>query len=113
MKVIHVDKVVHTIKEMCMEANYFLSPDMQEALHQAKEKEKNPLGVKIFRQLEENLNIGQVGGAKALRLYQRTKEAIKTAEQAPAWVGEVIEKIKSLPMEAESILLEEDNEFDF
>ena len=63
--------------------------------------------------LEENLNIGEVGGAKALRLYQRTKEAIKTLEQVPPWVGEVIEKIKSLPMEAESILLEEDNEFDF
>lgn len=63
--------------------------------------------------LEENLNIGEVGGAKALRLYQRTKEAIKTPEQVPPWVGEVIEKIKSLPMEAESILLEEDNEFEF
>ena len=63
--------------------------------------------------LEENLNIGEVGGAKALRLYQRTKEAIKTPEQVPPWVGEVIEKIKSLPMEAESILLEEDDKYDF
>ena len=73
MKVIHVDKVVHTIKEMCMEANYFLSPDMQEALHQAKEKEKNPLGVKIFRQLEENLNIA---GNERIPICQDTGMAV-------------------------------------
>lgn len=73
MKVIHVDKVVHTIKEMCMEANYFLSPDMQEALHQAKEKEKNPLGQKIFRQLEENLNIA---GSERIPICQDTGMAV-------------------------------------
>lgn len=65
----------------------------------------NYLGFKY--RLEENLNIGGVGEAKALRLYQRTKEMIKTPEQVPDWVGEVIEKIRSLPMKAESVLLEE------
>ena len=73
MKVIHVDEVVNTIKEMCMEANYFLTPDMQEALHQAKEKEMNPLGRKIFRQLEENLNIA---GSERIPICQDTGMAV-------------------------------------
>ena len=65
----------------------------------------NYLGFKY--RLEENLGIGEVGEAKALRLYQRTKEVIKRSDQVPVWVHQVIEKIKALPMEAESILLEE------
>ena len=65
----------------------------------------NYLGFKY--RLEENLGIGEVGEAKALRLYQRTKEVIKRSDQVPVWIHQVIEKIKALPMEAESILLEE------
>ena len=57
--------------------------------------------------LEENLGIGDVGNAKALRLYQRTRDAIKTAEAVPDWVHVVIEKIKALPMEAASVLMED------
>lgn len=65
--------------------------------------------------LEENLGIGDVGNAKALRLYQRTRDAIKTSDAVPNWVGQVIEKIKTLPSEAESVLKQEDvfNPFDF
>ena len=55
--------------------------------------------------LEENLNIGDVGNAKALRLFLRTKEIIKDAKDVPLWVTEVVEKIEALPNEAESILL--------
>lgn len=57
--------------------------------------------------LEENLGIGDIGKAKALRLYQRTKEAISRSEDVPTWVNEVIEKIKELPMESDSVLKEE------
>lgn len=63
--------------------------------------------------LEENLGIGDVGKAKALRLYQRTKEAIKTKEAVPDWVEQVIEKLKDLPMEAESVLKKEVSPFEF
>ena len=62
----------------------------------------NYLGFKY--RLEENLGIINAGNAKALKLYQRTKDAIKTADDVPAWVSLVIEKVKALPMEAESIL---------
>ena len=71
----------------------------------------NYLGFK--QRLEENLGIGAVGDAKALRLYQRTKEVIVSPAQVPDWVLQVIEKIKSLPMEAKSILKEEDYKFGF
>ena len=72
----------------------------------------NYLGFKY--RLEENLGLGDVGNAKALRLYQRTKERIKTADDVPEWVRQVIDRIRALPMEARSILLEEDfNPFPF
>ena len=54
---IHTDILIETIKEMCIEANHFLSYDMQEALENAKSTEKSELGKKILNQLEENLEI--------------------------------------------------------
>ena len=57
MRNIHTDILIETIKEMCIEANHFLSYDMQEALENAKSTEKSELGKKILNQLEENLEI--------------------------------------------------------
>lgn len=65
------------------------------------------------KRLEENLNIGDVGTAKALRLYIRTKEKIESPEQVPSWVSDVIEKINALPNESESILYREKKPFLF
>ena len=42
---------------MCIEANHFLSPDMAEAMKQAQQNEKSPLGKQIIGQLQENLEI--------------------------------------------------------
>lgn len=56
------------------------------------------------KRLEENLLIGDVGKAKALQLYIRTKKAIDSPEKVPEWVSQVIEKLNNLPNEAESIL---------
>ena len=60
------------------------------------------------KRLEENLFIGDVGKAKALELYIRTKKAIDNQEKVPEWVSEVIEKLNNLPNEAESILQREE-----
>lgn len=57
MRTIHVDEITNNIKEMCIEANHFLSEDMKEALQHAVETEKAPLGKQILNQLEENLTI--------------------------------------------------------
>ncbi len=54
--------------------------------------------------LEENLNIGEVGNAKALALYRRVKDKITNWAEVPDWVSDVINKIKQLPNEASSVL---------
>ena len=42
---------------MCIEANHYLSEDMDVAMKQAVETEKAPLGKQILTQLQENLQI--------------------------------------------------------
>lgn len=77
MKSIHVNEIITNIKEMCMEANYYLSKDMEEALHQAKVKEKNPLGCQIIGQLEDNLKIA---GEEKIPICQDTGMAVVFVE---------------------------------
>ena len=57
MRTIHVEEITKNVKEMCIEANHFLSKDMEQALIDAKEKEESPIGKQILCQLQENLNI--------------------------------------------------------
>lgn len=59
MRIIHTDVIIETIKEMCIEANYKLSPDMEEVIIKSKNEEKSHLGKMILGQLEENLNIAR------------------------------------------------------
>lgn len=56
---IEVAEVTRNIKEMCIQANYFLSEDMVCAMKEAAGKEQGELGKKILRQLEENLEIAK------------------------------------------------------
>ncbi|MBD5500643.1 MAG: fumarate hydratase [Lachnospiraceae bacterium] len=57
MRVIHVDEITQNIKEMCIEANHFLTKDMSGALEDATNCEISPLGKQILNQLKENLKI--------------------------------------------------------
>jgi len=57
IRTVNVDEIVKNIKEMCIEANYTLSPDMNETMRVAAGKEKSPLGKQILEQLRENLDI--------------------------------------------------------
>lgn len=59
MRTISVEEIIKNIKEMCIEANHYLSPDMQEALKASIQKEKAPLGKQILEQLQDNLNIAK------------------------------------------------------
>lgn len=54
---INVKEITRNIKEMCIEANYTLSPDMDKAMKKAVGEEKSELGTKILNQLQENLVI--------------------------------------------------------
>lgn len=59
MRIIDVKEITENIKEMCIEANHVLAPDMRYALQRAKEQEAAPLGKQILSQLEENLYIAE------------------------------------------------------
>lgn len=57
MKTVSSEEITKNIKEMCIEANHFLSRDMKDALGNAQKSEKSPLGRQVLCQLEENLDI--------------------------------------------------------
>ena len=57
MRIINVNDITKHIKEMCIEANHFLSKDMDIALANAVNTEKSPLGKQILNQLQDNLKI--------------------------------------------------------
>lgn len=57
IRTVNVEELTENIKEMCIEANHFLSGDMKDAMEYAVEKEKSPLGRQILGQLQENLKI--------------------------------------------------------
>ena len=57
MRTIHVEEIVTKIKEMCIEANYYLTEDMKEALKHSVKEEEAPIGKQILGQLEDNLEI--------------------------------------------------------
>lgn len=59
MRNIHTDQIKENIKEMCIEANYQLAPDMVRALDEAKNSEESELGCQILEQLEENLQVAK------------------------------------------------------
>lgn len=73
MRTIEVKEITRHIKEMCIEANYFLSEDMDLAMKQAAETEKAPLGKQILCQLQENLRIA---GEDRIPICQDTGMAV-------------------------------------
>lgn len=57
IRTINIKEITTNIKEMCIEANHFLSEDMERAMKQAEKTEQSPLGKQILEQLEGNLQI--------------------------------------------------------
>ena len=73
MRSVCTDEITENIKEMCIEANHFLSEDMREAFEQSVREEKSPLGSQILGQLEENLKIA---GEDMIPICQDTGMAV-------------------------------------
>ena len=57
IRTVNTEDIVKNIKEMCIEANHYLSEDMDKAMKDATASEKSELGKKILNQLQENLKI--------------------------------------------------------
>ena len=77
MRTLSVSRVVEAVKEMCIEANHFLSADMTEAMQRAGEAEESPLGKQILNQLQENAGIA---GEDMIPICQDTGMAVVFAE---------------------------------
>lgn len=77
IRTVSAEEITNNIKEMCIEANYYLSGDMDDALNQAAEREQAPLGRKILHQLQENLKIA---GEDMIPICQDTGMAVVFVE---------------------------------
>lgn len=73
MRTIEVKEITKHIKEMCIEANHFLSADMERIFHQAVREETSELGKQVLNQLEENLVIA---GEDLIPICQDTGMAV-------------------------------------
>lgn len=70
---IDVKLLTENIKEMCIQANHYLAPDMDKAMKNAHEKETKPLAKQILAQLLENLDIA---GEDMIPICQDTGMAV-------------------------------------
>lgn len=77
MRTVHVNEITENIREMCIEANHFLTEDMNAALNTAAENEKSPLGKQILNQLQENL---EIAAKDMIPICQDTGMAVVFAE---------------------------------
>lgn len=59
MREIDAQLLTKNIKEMCIEANHYLSDDMKKVFDNARKNEKSSLGKQILEQLDENLKIAR------------------------------------------------------
>ena len=90
IRTINTEEITAVVKEMCIEANHFLSKDMDAAMKNALENEKSELGKKILNQLQDNLKIA---GKEMIPICQDTGMAVFFVEigQDVHFKGEWIE----------------------
>ncbi|MBO4881933.1 MAG: fumarate hydratase [Lachnospiraceae bacterium] len=77
MREIDSKTITETLSEMCIEANHYLTPDMEKALDNAEKNEISPLGKQVLGQLKENLRIA---GSDTIPICQDTGMAVVFAE---------------------------------
>ena len=59
MRNLHTDEIIKNVREMCIEANMQLAPDMTEAIHNGYMNETGELAKQILSQLEQNMDIAK------------------------------------------------------
>ena len=73
MREIAAETITEAIRDMCIEANYGLAPDMRKVFEKAVEEEESPLGRQVLGQLKENLKIA---GEDKIPICQDTGMAV-------------------------------------
>ena len=69
MRTIQTNKITELIKEMCIEANYFLTEDMKHRLDASCNEETSQLGKQVLQKLQENL---EIAGREEIPICQDT-----------------------------------------
>ncbi|MBQ0027180.1 MAG: fumarate hydratase [Lachnospiraceae bacterium] len=77
MRTIESTAITAALKDMCIEANHYLTEDMKKALNDATVSEGSPLGRQVLGQLEENLKIA---GEDMIPICQDTGMAVVFVE---------------------------------
>ena len=73
MREVNVSIITDNIKEMCIEANHFLTDDMKNVFEKAVKNEESALGKQVLGQLEENL---MIAGEDMIPICQDTGMAV-------------------------------------
>lgn len=73
MKIIQTAEITKAVREICIEANHFLTDDMAEAMKKACDTERSALGKQVLGQLQENLKIA---GEDMIPICQDTGMAV-------------------------------------
>ena len=73
MREVNVSIITDNIKEMCIEANHFLTDDMKNVFENAVKNEESALGKQVLGQLKENLKIA---GEDMIPICQDTGMAV-------------------------------------
>ena len=73
MRTVQASEITKNIREMCVEANHFLSDDMKKVFDESVKREESPLGKQILNQLQENL---EIAGRDMIPICQDTGMAV-------------------------------------
>ena len=73
IRTVKTEEITKAVREMCIEANHYLSKDMDQAMKDAVKKEESLLGRQILNQLQENL---QIAGEDTIPICQDTGMAV-------------------------------------
>lgn len=73
MRSIHINAIIHTVKELCIDANYNISKDIFSAIEKFEESETSPIGKEILEQLKLN---SQIAKEKQMPICQDTGMAV-------------------------------------
>ena len=69
MKTINVNEIIKTVKELSIEANYYLPNDVKEAIEESEKNEKWPIANNILNKILEN---SQIAAAEKMPICQDT-----------------------------------------
>ncbi len=70
---IHVEKVITAVKELCIESNCIISPDIEKALHQSIPREQSEVGREVIGQIIKNAELANI---KQMPICQDTGMAV-------------------------------------